>query len=84
MVSDDLIYSKRCLLRTVSFYRALAGESSSSSSATSPDQDSSDDYPEIRISAFEDSSRDGRLIFMVTPNEDPSHNSSSRYLTIGR
>jgi hypothetical protein len=64
--------------------RSLAGASSSSSSAASSDQDSSDDYPEIRISACGDFAGEGRLIFMVTPNGDPSHNSSSRYPIIGR
>jgi hypothetical protein len=47
-------------------FQPLAGASSSSSSATSPDQDSSDDYPEIRVSVCGDSAREGRLIFMVT------------------
>jgi hypothetical protein len=64
--------------------RSLAGASSLSSSAVSPDQDSSDDYPEIRVSACGDSIGEGRLIFMVAPNGDPSHNSSSRYPTIRR
>jgi hypothetical protein len=64
--------------------RPLAGASSSSSSAASPDQNSSDDYPEIGISACRDSTGEGHLIFMVAPNGDPSHNSFSRYPTIGR
>jgi hypothetical protein len=64
--------------------RPLAGASSSSSMTASPDQDSSDDYPEIGISARKDSTGEGRLIFMVALNGDPSHNSSSRYPTIGR
>jgi hypothetical protein len=62
----------------------LAGASSSSSSPTFPYQDSSDDYPEIGVSACGDSIGEGRLIFMVAPNRDLSHNNSSRYLTIGR
>jgi hypothetical protein len=62
----------------------LAGASSSSSSAAPPDLDSSDDYPEIGISACGDSIGEGRLIFMVAPNGDPSHNNSSRYPTIRR
>jgi hypothetical protein len=62
----------------------LAGASSSSSSAAFPDPDSSNDYLEIEISACGDFAGEGRLIFMVVPNGDPSHNSSSRYLTIGR
>jgi hypothetical protein len=62
----------------------LVGTSSSSSSAPSSDQDSSDDYPEIGISVCGDSAGEGHLIFMVAPNGDLSHNSSSRYSTIGR
>jgi hypothetical protein len=68
----------------MSTLRPLVGASSSSSSAASPDQDSSDDYPDIRVNAYGDSTREGCLIFMVAPNRDPSHNSSNRYLTIGR
>jgi hypothetical protein len=64
--------------------RPMAEASSSSSSATSPDQDSTDDYPEIGISAYGDSVREGRLIFMVAPNGDSSHNNSSRDSTIRR
>jgi hypothetical protein len=68
----------------MSTLRPLAGAPSSSLSITSPDQDSSDDYPEIRISASGDSTGEGHLIFMVALNGDPLHNSSSRYPTIGR
>jgi hypothetical protein len=68
----------------MSTLRPLAGAPSSSLSTTSPDQDSSDDYPEIRISASGDSTGEGHLIFMVALNGDPLHNSSSRYPTIGR
>jgi hypothetical protein len=64
--------------------RPLAGASSSSSSVASPDQDSSDDYPVIRISAYGDFAGEGGVIFMVAPNGDPSYISSSRYPTIGR
>jgi hypothetical protein len=64
--------------------RPLAGASSLSSSTTSPNQGSSDDYPEIGISACGDSAEEGHLIFMAAPNGDPSHNSSSRYPNIGR
>jgi hypothetical protein len=63
--------------------RPLTGVSSLSSLAVSPDQDSSDDYPKIEISTCGDSAREGRLIFMVASNGDPSHHSSSRYPTIG-
>jgi hypothetical protein len=62
----------------------LTGELSSSSSTTSPNQDSSDDYPKIGISTYGDSTGEGCLIFMVAPTGDLSHNSSSRYATIGR
>jgi hypothetical protein len=61
-----------------------AGASSSSSSAASPDQDSSDDYQEIRMSTCGDSAGEGRLIFMVAPVEEPPRNSSTRYPIIGR
>jgi hypothetical protein len=64
--------------------RPLAGASSSSSSVASPDQDSSDDYLEIGVSVYADSTGESHLIFMVAPNRDPSHNSSSSYSTIGR
>jgi hypothetical protein len=60
------------------------GALSSSSSAAFPDQDSSDDYPETRMSTCGDSFRVDRLIFMVALNGDPSHHSYSRYHTIGR
>jgi hypothetical protein len=61
-----------------------SGASSSSSSAASPEPDSSDDFPKIRVDAYEDSIAESRLICMVAPNEDPSRNSSSRYPTIRR
>jgi hypothetical protein len=48
------------------------------------DHDSSDDYPEIGISARGDSVGEGHHIFMVALNGHPSHNNSSRYPTIGR
>jgi hypothetical protein len=71
------------ILIVTSTLRPMARSSSSSSSAAPPDPDSSDDYPEIRISACVDSIGEGHLIFMVSPIGDPSHNSSNRYLTIG-
>jgi hypothetical protein len=64
--------------------RPLARALSLSSSIASPDQYLSDDYPEIGISAYGDSTGEGHLIFMVAPNEDPSHNNSSSYPTSGR
>jgi hypothetical protein len=57
---------------------------SSSSSASSPGRDSSNEYPEIGASACGKSVDNGHLIFMVAPNGDRSHNSSSGYPTIGR
>jgi hypothetical protein len=57
---------------------------SSSSSASSPSRDSSDDYPEIGDSAYRNSTKDTCLILMVAPNRDRSCNSSSGYPTIGR
>jgi hypothetical protein len=57
------------------------GESSSSSSVTSLDQDSTDDYHE---STCWNSANEGCLIIMVASAGAPSHNSSSRYPTIGR
>jgi hypothetical protein len=62
----------------------LAGASSSSSSAASPNQDSADDYPNIGGSTYGDSIEEGRLVIMVAPVGGPSHNNSSRYPTIGR
>jgi hypothetical protein len=58
--------------------------SSLSSPVASPDHNSFDDYPEIEISACGNSAREGRLIFTVAPNGDPSRHSSSRYPTIKR
>jgi hypothetical protein len=49
-----------------------------------PYHDSSDDSPEIGVSARGDSTGEGCHIFMVAPNGDPLHNNSSRYPTIGR
>jgi hypothetical protein len=64
--------------------RPFIGASSSSSSASSPGRDSSDDYPEIGVSTYGNSAEDGRLILMVAPNRDRSCNSSSEYPTIRR
>jgi hypothetical protein len=66
-----------------SILRLHVGASSSSSSASTPDLDSSDDYTEIRTSACGEPAEDGHLICMVAPNGDQSHNSSSKYPTIG-
>jgi hypothetical protein len=67
-----------------SILRPLAGASSSSTSASTPDLDSFDDYPEIGASAYGETVEGGRLICMVAPNGDQSNNTSSRYPTIGR
>jgi hypothetical protein len=64
--------------------RPCAGASSSSSSALSSDQGSSEDYPEIRVSTCGSSASISRLICMVAPNEDQPCHSSSGYPTIGR
>jgi hypothetical protein len=72
------------ILIVMSILQPSAGASSSSSSAASPDQDSANDYPEIRGSTCGDSAKEGRLIVMVAPARAPSHNSSKRYPTIGR
>jgi hypothetical protein len=64
--------------------RPCAGASSSSSSALSSDQRSSEDYPEIGVSTCGSSADINRLICMVAPNEDQPHHSSSGYPTIGR
>jgi hypothetical protein len=64
--------------------RPCAGASSSSSSALSSDQGSSEDYPEIGVSTCGSSADISRLIFMVAPNEDQPRHSSSGYPTIGR
>jgi hypothetical protein len=67
-----------------SILRPLARALSSSISASTPDPDSSNDYPEIGASACGKPVKDGRLICMVTLNGYRSNNTSSRYLTIGR
>jgi hypothetical protein len=84
----------RSYIRTVKLIRGIpivmsilqlsAEASSSSSSAASPDQDSADDYPEIRGSTCGDSAMEGRLIVMVAPAGGSLHDNSSRYPTIGR
>jgi hypothetical protein len=67
-----------------SILQPLAETSSSSSSTTSPDQDSADDYPEIGGSTSGDLTEEGRLIVMVAPTGGPSQHSSGRYPTIRR
>jgi hypothetical protein len=67
-----------------SILQPSARASSSSSSAVTPDQDSTDDYPKIGENTYGDPTGEGRLIVMVAPAGGPSHNSSSRCPTIGR
>jgi hypothetical protein len=74
----------RGILDMTSILQPLAGASSLPSLASTPDPDSFDDYPEVRDSACGEPIEGGRLICMVAPNGDWSHNSSSRYPTIGR
>jgi hypothetical protein len=68
----------------MSTLQPFIGVSSSSSSTSSPDRDSSSDYPEIRASTCGNSAEDDRLILMVAPDGDQARNSSSGYLTIER
>jgi hypothetical protein len=67
-----------------SILRPLAGASSSSTSASTSDPYSSDNYPEIGASACEEPLEGCRLICMVAPNGDRSNNTSNRYPTIRR
>jgi hypothetical protein len=67
-----------------SILQPLAGALSSSTSASTPDSDLSDDYPEIEASACGDPVKDSRFIYMVASYGDQSSNNSSRYPTIGR
>jgi hypothetical protein len=64
--------------------RPCVGAASSSPSALSSDQGSSEDYPEIGVNTCESSASTSRLICMVASNEDQPHHSSSGYPTIGR
>jgi hypothetical protein len=64
--------------------RPCAGASSSSSSALSSDQGSSENYPKIEVSSCGSPTDVSCLICMVARNEDLPHHSSSGYPTIGR
>jgi hypothetical protein len=64
--------------------RPLVRASCSSTSASTPDSDSADDYPEIRASACGEPVKDGHFIYKVVSNGDRSSNTSSRYPTIRR
>jgi hypothetical protein len=65
-------------------FQPSVGTSSYSTLAASPDQDSTDDYPEIGGSAYWNSVDKGSLIIMVVPTKAPLKNNSNRYPTIGR
>jgi hypothetical protein len=89
--SDPCAGSYICITKIVqgipvvtSILRPLIGASSSSTSASAPDPDSSDDYPKIWASACGEPVEGDRLICMVAPNGVASNNTSSRYPTIGR
>jgi hypothetical protein len=64
--------------------RLLVGASCSSTSTSTPDSDSADDYPEIEASACREPAKDVRFIYIVAPNDDRSSNTSNRYPTIKR
>jgi hypothetical protein len=72
------------ILIVMSILRTFTRAPSLSSLASSPSRDSSDKYPEIGADACGKSTEDNRLILMVAPNGDRSHNSFSGYPTIGR
>jgi hypothetical protein len=55
-----------------SILQPSVGASNSSSSAASPDQDSTDDYPEIGGSTCWNFANEGRLVIMVAPAGAPS------------
>jgi hypothetical protein len=67
-----------------SILRPLVGASSSSTSASTPNSDSSDDYSKIGASACGKPVKEGRFIYMVALNGDRSSNTFSRYPIIGR
>jgi hypothetical protein len=73
----------QCILVMTSILWPLAGASSSSSTVSTSDPDSSDDYREIRANACGESTEGDRLICMVALNVDRSRNNSNRYPTIG-
>jgi hypothetical protein len=67
-----------------SILRPLVGASGSFTSASTPDSDSADDYPEIGVNACREPAQDNRFIYMVAPHGDRTSNTSSRYPTIRR
>jgi hypothetical protein len=64
--------------------RPCVGAASSSPSALSSDQGSSENYPKIGVNTCESSAITSRLNCMVAPNEDQPRHRSSGYPTIGR
>jgi hypothetical protein len=74
----------RCILVVTSILWPLTGASSSSTSVSTPDSDSSDDYPKIGTSVCMELTNDCRFIYMVALNGDRSSNTSNRYPTIRR
>jgi hypothetical protein len=74
----------RGILVVTTILRPCGRASSSSSSALSSDQGSSEDIPEIGVSTYGSSADISRLICMVAPNEDQPRHNSSGYPTIGR
>jgi hypothetical protein len=71
-------------LVVTSILRPLTGASNSSTSASTPDSDSSDDYPEIGVGACGEPVKDDYFIYKVALNDDRSSNTSNRYPTIRR
>jgi hypothetical protein len=59
-----------------SILQPSAGASSSSSSTASPGYDSTNDYLKIKGSTSWNYGKEGHMICMVVPNENPSCNSS--------
>jgi hypothetical protein len=74
----------RCILVVTSILWPLTGASNSSTSASTPDSDSSHDYPKIGASGCMELTNDGCFIYMVALNGDRSSNTSNRYPTIRR
>jgi hypothetical protein len=74
----------RGILIVTSTLRTFTGAPSSSSSASFPSRDSSNEYPKIEASACARSTEVIHLIIMMAPNGDRSRNNSSWYPTIGR
>jgi hypothetical protein len=72
------------ILVVTSILQPLVGASSSSTSVSTLDLDSCDDYPEIGASACGEPVEGSRPLCMVAPDGDRSNNTSNRYPTIDR